>query len=132
MSKYGFSFSWKRAIGVSSAKAKLSRQVGIPLSKSGRRRKAGKAMGYCIVLAFASAIVIATLFFSLSALAHSGGLDRLGCHHDRKRGGYHCHKGPLAGRSFNSKQAALDALQRKRNSQKHKEDRTKKKESKEE
>ena len=132
MSKYGFSFSWKRATGVSSAKAKLSRQLGIPLSKSGRRRKAGKAMGRCIVLAFTSAIVIATLFFSLSALAHSGGLDRLGCHHDRKRGGYHCHKGPLAGRSFNSKQEALDALQRKRNSQKHKEDRTKKKESKEE
>lgn len=22
---------------------------------------------------------------------HGGGLDRYGCHHDRKRGGYHCH-----------------------------------------
>ncbi len=22
---------------------------------------------------------------------HSGGTDRNGCHHDRKRGGYHCH-----------------------------------------
>lgn len=27
------------------------------------------------------------------ALAHPGGLDRHGCHHDRKRGGYHCHGG---------------------------------------
>lgn len=25
------------------------------------------------------------------AFAHSGGLDRKGCHHDRKNGGYHCH-----------------------------------------
>jgi len=22
---------------------------------------------------------------------HSGGTDTAGCHHDRKRGGYHCH-----------------------------------------
>lgn len=22
---------------------------------------------------------------------HSGGTDKRGCHHDRKRGGYHCH-----------------------------------------
>ena len=25
------------------------------------------------------------------AFAHGGGLDRNGCHHDRKHGGYHCH-----------------------------------------
>ncbi|WP_156408018.1 YHYH domain-containing protein [Ensifer sp. Root127] len=25
------------------------------------------------------------------AYAHGGGLDENGCHHDRKRGGYHCH-----------------------------------------
>ncbi len=25
------------------------------------------------------------------AIAHGGGLDRNGCHHDRKNGGYHCH-----------------------------------------
>lgn len=29
-----------------------------------------------------------------AAWAHGGGLDRHGCHHDRKRGGYHCHRGP--------------------------------------
>ncbi len=27
----------------------------------------------------------------LTQLKHSGGTDRNGCHHDRKRGGYHCH-----------------------------------------
>ncbi len=50
-----------------------------------------------------------------AGLAHGGGLDSLGCHHDRKRGGYHCHRGTLAGRSFNSKteaQAALAALEK--------------------
>ena len=30
------------------------------------------------------------------ALAHGGGLDANGCHHDRKRGGYHCHGGAAA------------------------------------
>ena len=29
-----------------------------------------------------------------AALAHGGGLDRHGCHHDRKNGGYHCHRSP--------------------------------------
>jgi hypothetical protein len=26
------------------------------------------------------------------SLAHSGGTDAYGCHHDRKNGGYHCHR----------------------------------------
>ena len=26
--------------------------------------------------------------------AHPGGLNREGCHHDRKNGGYHCHRAP--------------------------------------
>ncbi len=26
-----------------------------------------------------------------SVRAHGGGLDKLGCHHNRKAGGYHCH-----------------------------------------
>ncbi len=26
------------------------------------------------------------------ARAHGGGLDKHGCHHDRKHGGYHCHR----------------------------------------
>lgn len=29
------------------------------------------------------------------ASAHGGGLDKHGCHHDRKRGGYHCHRAAL-------------------------------------
>jgi hypothetical protein len=34
--------SWKRAIGLSAAKARLSRRIGIPFTKSSRQRKLGK------------------------------------------------------------------------------------------
>jgi len=44
----GLSFSWRSALGVSQAQARLSRQIGIPLSRSGRQRKAGKMAGCCI------------------------------------------------------------------------------------
>lgn len=44
----GVSFSWKRAIGLSAAKGKLSKQLGVPLTKQGRQRKMGKAAGCCI------------------------------------------------------------------------------------
>lgn len=48
----GLSFSWKRATGLSSARAKLSRQLGVPLTRAGRQRKVGKAMGCCVPAAF--------------------------------------------------------------------------------
>lgn len=35
----------------------------------------------------------AALAPAAAAQAHGGGLDRHGCHHDRKNGGYHCHRG---------------------------------------
>lgn len=60
-------------------------------------------------LVLIAATVVAALH-PLIASAHGGGLDALGCHNDRKRGGYHCHRGPLAGRSFSSKAEAMRAL----------------------
>lgn len=39
--KYGFSFSWKRALGITSAKQKLARQTGVPTTKQGIERKLG-------------------------------------------------------------------------------------------
>lgn len=33
-------FSWKRAVGISGAKAKVARATGIPTTKTGRKRKA--------------------------------------------------------------------------------------------
>ena len=41
----GLSFSWKRALGVSSAKQKLAKATGIPTTKSGRQKKLGKLLG---------------------------------------------------------------------------------------
>ncbi len=37
-----------------------------------------------------------SLFASTAALAHPGGLNAEGCHNDRKRGGYHCHRSATA------------------------------------
>lgn len=43
--KFGFSFSWKRALGISALKGKISRRIGIPLTRSGRQRKVGQMIG---------------------------------------------------------------------------------------
>jgi len=51
-------FSWKRALGISSAKARLSRKIGIPLTGSGRQRKMGALMG-CLVPVILPLIVVA-------------------------------------------------------------------------
>ncbi len=42
--KFGFSFSWKRAIGVSSVKQKFARNTGIPTTKGGLERKIGSTI----------------------------------------------------------------------------------------
>ncbi len=39
---FGFSFSWKRALGISGLKGKISRKIGVPLTASGRERKLGR------------------------------------------------------------------------------------------
>jgi hypothetical protein len=39
---HGFSFSWKRAVGISAAKGRLSRAIDVPLTRSGRERKVGR------------------------------------------------------------------------------------------
>jgi hypothetical protein len=54
--------------------------------------------------------LIFVLGFPTVAAAHGGGLDAAGCHNDNKHGGYHCHRGSLAGRSFSSKAEALEAM----------------------
>lgn len=38
----GLSFSWKRAFGISAAKARVSRAIGIPLTEGGREKKVGR------------------------------------------------------------------------------------------
>ncbi|NUO76799.1 MAG: excalibur calcium-binding domain-containing protein [Lysobacter sp.] len=44
------------------------------------------------------AAVVLTALSTPAAQAHGGGLDRDGCHHDRRNGGYHCHRGAPAAR----------------------------------
>lgn len=40
----GFSFSWKRALGVTQAKQQIARKTGIPTSKAGLERKIGRTI----------------------------------------------------------------------------------------
>ena len=44
----GPSLSWRRALGISLIQVKLSRQIGIPLSRSARQRKLGCEMARAI------------------------------------------------------------------------------------
>lgn len=39
--KFGFSFSLKRALGITAVKQKISKKTGIPLTKQGVERKIG-------------------------------------------------------------------------------------------
>lgn len=41
MNKFGFSFSWKRLLGISGAKQSFARQTGIPTTRGGVERKLG-------------------------------------------------------------------------------------------
>jgi hypothetical protein len=44
MGKFGFSFSWKRALGITVAKQKFARETGIPTSLGGVERKVGRSI----------------------------------------------------------------------------------------
>ena len=39
-------------------------------------------------------LIIVGLLLNLEVLAHGGGLNKKGCHNNRKIGDYHCHRGP--------------------------------------
>jgi hypothetical protein len=56
MNKGGF--SWKRFFGISGAKARMSRNIGVPLTRSGRHQKIGRGVtgGGCL-LPFAGIVV---------------------------------------------------------------------------
>ena len=44
MAKFGFSFSWKRALGVTSARQKFAKQTGVPTIRGGIERKIGSTL----------------------------------------------------------------------------------------
>ncbi len=54
------------------------------------------------------ALLLAIILPSI-AYPHGGGLDAYGCHHNRKQGGYHCHRGPNAGKYYSSKEEMLQS-----------------------
>ncbi len=41
MGKFGFSFSWKRLLGITGVKQSFARKTGMPTSKTGIERKIG-------------------------------------------------------------------------------------------
>ena len=41
----GLTFSWRRLLGITSAKRKIARATGIPTTRSGRRAKVGRKLG---------------------------------------------------------------------------------------
>jgi hypothetical protein len=57
----GLSFSWKRALGISQEQARISRKIGIPLSRSGRQRKFGAAAGCLLPILFI--LLLAVIIF---------------------------------------------------------------------
>lgn len=61
-------FSWKRATGISAAKARISRRTGVPLTKSGRQRKLGRLVsgGGC-----ALTLTLALLLLILAGVSYS-------------------------------------------------------------
>jgi hypothetical protein len=65
--KHGFSFSWKRATGISGMKGRVSRKTGVPLSRSGRQRKVGRAAGCCVPIAIILGSSLA-IFSALQAI----------------------------------------------------------------
>jgi hypothetical protein len=40
--KFGFSFSWKRALGISGMRNSFAQRTGVPTSKGGIERKIGR------------------------------------------------------------------------------------------
>jgi hypothetical protein len=63
-------FSWKRATGITNAKRKISKATGVPLTKSGRQRKVGKAVtgGCCLIPTSLAVLSIASLVALLICL----------------------------------------------------------------
>jgi hypothetical protein len=56
-------FSWRRFVGISAAKSRISRKTGIPLTKSGRQRKIGRMVtgGGCLLSILAAVAFLAAL-----------------------------------------------------------------------
>ncbi len=52
-------------------------------------------------------LVLFLPLYTPSVYPHGGGLDSYGCHHNRKQGGYHCHRAMFEEQKFSSKAELL-------------------------
>ncbi len=59
-----------------------------------------------------AAVVLLWLIFPASGVAHSGFVDKNGCHNNNKKHVFECHSGLLKGQTFKSQAEALKALER--------------------
>lgn len=57
-------FSWKRLLGISAMKSKISRQIGVPLTRSGRQRKFGAAAG-CVTLLLPGVLLVMAAWLAI-------------------------------------------------------------------
>jgi hypothetical protein len=69
----------------------------------------GATVNAALILAFALLVAMPA-----GVSAHGDPLGARGCHKNRGAGGYHCHKGPFAGRTFMSKEEMLKELARRK------------------
>lgn len=70
--KFGYSFSWKRVLGVSAMKGRVARATGIPTSRSGRERKIGRALsgGGCLIAMIYFGVILASAAVALACLLY--------------------------------------------------------------
>jgi len=61
----GLSFSWKRALGISRARHRISRKIGIPTTRSGRQQKLGRMItgGGCLISVLT--VLLSIIFIAL-------------------------------------------------------------------
>ena len=57
-------------------------------------------------------MVLLVLIVPVSGLAHSGFLDKNGCHNNNKKHTFECHDGLLKGQTFKTQAEALKALEK--------------------
>ena len=68
--KYGFSFSWRRAIGLSALKGRISRFIGIPLTRSGMERKVGRMFMHGFGCLIVLGLLIAAVWYLGRSVLH--------------------------------------------------------------
>lgn len=67
----GLSFSWKRALGITTVKRRIAKATCIPTTRSGRQAKVGRLMGCSLYLYILLIAVIACVVLTTSAVAET-------------------------------------------------------------